>query len=272
MRITIKAKLAAAFAAVLTMLGAVVWLAITSLSAANERTEELINVYHERVELSLEIQESMAQLGRAVGIVMMAQDDVGRKAGIAQAEAYNAEIEQYYNELLPLSGEGGGKILEEFEANRKRVADTLEQVFALALEATKALAAKRSHGETRDALRTAQAAADAAVTAALRNPSADPAAIRLLGAEVKMNMLNLVRRAQYTITMTDAAEIASQSEKATQSGTAMLAAVDALGAASKGYAKAEFSRLRDAVRTLSSSTVEVAALGQRNSETSGRGS
>ena len=93
MRITIKAKLAAAFAAVLTMLGAVVWLAITSLSAANERTEELINVYHERVELSLEIQESMAQLGRAVGIVMMAQNDVGREAGIARAEAYNAEIE-----------------------------------------------------------------------------------------------------------------------------------------------------------------------------------
>ncbi|RJE89192.1 HAMP domain-containing methyl-accepting chemotaxis protein [Paracoccus onubensis] len=267
MRITIKAKLAAAFAAVLTMLGAVVWLAITSLSAANERTEDLVGTYHERVELSLGIQESMAQLGRAVGIVMMADDDAGRRAGIAQAEADNAEIEQYYNELLPLSGEDGLKILEEFADNRQRVEDTLEQVFALALEATNAQAAEKLHGETRDALHMTQSATDATVAAALRNPSADPAEIRLLAADVKFHLLNQVRRVQYATTMTDDAERVSQSEKATQSGTAALAAVDALEVASKGYARAEISRLRDAVETLSNAMAEIMTLGQRNSET-----
>ncbi|MDP0928910.1 methyl-accepting chemotaxis protein [Paracoccus onubensis] len=266
MRITIKAKLAIAFAAVLTTLGAVVWLAITSLSAANERTEELINVYHERVRLSLEMQESEAQVGRSVGIVMMAQDEAAKRAGIAQAEMYNQEVEQSYNQLVPLTTETGLGLLEDFSANRKRVADTLQEVFALALENTGTHAAELLHNDAREALRLAETAVDAVVAATSRNPSVNSPEMRLLTNEIKGHLRNTMRRGAYTITMTDEAEAAEQGEKAVQSGIAASAAVDAMQAAANGYAKAEFSRLRDAVKTLNSSIAEIVSLGLRNSE------
>lgn len=266
MRITIKAKLAAAFAAVLLMLGAILWLSINSLSSAKNRLDNLVNVYHERVENSLQLQESVAQLGRTIGVTLLAGDDAARRAGIAEVEKYNREIDEAHDHLVALSGETGLDLLEEFAGNREKVKLTLEQVFALALEDTNARSADLANTETEAALQAALATVDAVIPAASRNPSTNPDEIRFLAAEIKRYMIDAVRRVYRTISLVETVSMTKQAEEAVNSSAASLAAVDALETAVKGYARPEMARLHEASRALDESVTKVVALAQRNSE------
>lgn len=266
MRITIKAKLAAAFGAILLMLAGIVWLAITNLSAANTRTEELVQVHHERVELSVQIQESVARLGRTIGIVMLAQDENARLASIATAEGINREIDEAYKELYALAGEDGRKILNEFNANRDKVKATLNEVFALALENSFSNAVELSISGTRSALHAAEAAVDSLVTAAVRNPAMDSGEFKLLASDLKRELVHAVRREHYTITLTEDEKTEEQAQKAFGSISKARTMLDSLEVSAGGYARAEFGHLRESVQHLETAINEVISLGRRNSE------
>lgn len=266
MRVTIKAKLASAFAAVLLMLGVVVWLAINGLSSAQDRLNELIDVNHERVEGSLKLQESVAQLGSAIGMALLATDEAGIRAGIDEAEEYQKEIEEAYRELLDLSGESERLILEEFVKNRARTRQALEQVFALRLEDTNARSVQLANTQMQAAYDTAIETVSSVVAAILRNPSVDREEIRSQGAAVEKSMRDAIRQTYESVTQVDGTRKAAEGEAALKSTNAALANVDALAEKAGGFARSELSRLRDAVMALKGVTEEVVALSMRNSE------
>lgn len=132
MRMTIKMKLAAAFGAVLLMLGGVVWLSISGLSEANSRTDMLINETGNRVRTSLKLQESEAQYGRSVAMALASAETETIKSYIGVAEQMREEQDVLTDELRKVIGEESASDLEQFEKNDEQVSAALAEVFKLA--------------------------------------------------------------------------------------------------------------------------------------------
>lgn len=266
MRITIMAKLAAAFATILLMLVLIVWLAITTLAAANTRTHELLEVHHERVELSVRMQEAVARLGRQVGVVLLAEDTDKRRAGVAAANEINKEIDEKFKVIYELSGEVGRKLLDEFDANRKQVLAALDEAFALALENGHKVAIDKSISDTRSALHATKAAVDDVVKVVLRNPTVDPAEFKYLAGELKRELVHAVRREHYTITITEDDKINQQAEKALNSLSSARKLIGTMEIMAGSAGRPEFGHLRETLLRLDGAISEVVDLSKRNSE------
>lgn len=266
MRITIMARLVAAFAFILIMLGGIVWLSLGNMADSKARTEELLEVHHERVELSVHMQEAVARLGRQIGVILLAPDIDKRRAGIAVAENINDEIDSAYKELYELSGEAGRALLEDFDANRKLVLVALDEAFTLALENTTVHATEKSISGTRESLHAAKGAVDDLVTATRRYPNIDAADFALLASELKRELVHAVRREHYTITVTEEDTLNEQAEKARNSLSVARNLVSQMETLAGSAARAEFADLREHVQRLDASVAEVVELGTRNSD------
>lgn len=266
MRITLKAKLAAAFSTILIMLGSIVWLAISALSDSKARTEELLNVHHERVELSVTLQEAVARLGRAVGVVLLATDLEDRRNGIAIVKGINDEIDSTFEEVYALSGDAGRALLDEFASNRILVRTALEEAFALAMENSTSNAIEKSVSDTRESLYAAKAAVDNLTKAVLRNPQVDSAEFKLQASELKRELVHAVRREHYTITITEETALHEQAQKAIDSLSNARVMIGNMEAMAGNYGRAEIGHLREAVKNLDDAVSEVVGMGTRNTD------
>lgn len=264
MRITIKAKLAAAFATILVMLGGIVWLSVTNLSAANARTELLVNNYAERVRLATQLGQVVNAAGREIGAVLLAPDPEQMKAQIAAVDVHRANAADIVARFTALADEESLRLMKEYADIRVGYYAAAEEVYALSLQNSNVGAADLSMSAARDANAAVVDAVKAVQVASQRNPGASPERVDLLATQIELELQHAAGSEKNVIISTDEELKAEQTEAATTYRDAARGLIDDLETAVGTYGRAEIAELRQEFERYETISLEVIALARKN--------
>ena len=114
MRFTIKARLAASFAAILTLTAISAYLSINNLGNLNERLNSTITGPVERTKLVLELQSNLGRLVRSEKNIILETEDEGMKASAARIQSMRADIQTKLTRYRELATAEGLKKLDAF--------------------------------------------------------------------------------------------------------------------------------------------------------------
>ncbi|AMY70957.1 HAMP domain-containing methyl-accepting chemotaxis protein [Frigidibacter mobilis] len=264
MRITIKAKLAAAFTTILIMLGGIVWLSVSNLSAANDRTELLVNNYAERVRLATRLGQVVAAAGRDLRSVVLAPDPEQMKTQFAAVEVHRATAAELAATFSALADEESRRLMAEFLEIRIGYDAASDEVYALALKNSNVHAGDQSMTAARDANAAVVDAVKAVQAASQRNPGASPERVELLVTRIELELQHAVRNEKNVIISTNEEMMAEQTDAAATRRDAARELIDNLETAVGTYARAEISKLRQEFDHFEAVSVEVIALARQN--------
>ncbi|MCP5195877.1 MAG: methyl-accepting chemotaxis protein [Gammaproteobacteria bacterium] len=125
MRFTIKARLAASFAVILTLTAISAYLSIDNLGTLNERLNSTITGPVERTKLVLELQSNLGILVRNEKNLILADEDEDIKASVARIQSVRADVQAkltHYRELATAEGlkkiEAFLPVYEEFQKSQ----------------------------------------------------------------------------------------------------------------------------------------------------------
>jgi methyl-accepting chemotaxis protein len=265
MRMTIKAKLAAAFAAVLIMMGGVVYFALNSLGDFNDRVHVLVDDTAANALTARAAQYDLAGMASdARGIIIATDEDAMRR----YKAAFDGEVADLRREIATLRAGASGDLLRdltEFEGHFGRYVAAVEDMTALSLINSDHRAATLSSTESNQALYAVidvMQAVERAVEAA-PGVEAGPMLLALARAEaaarrVATNEKNAVL-ASTPEQMQDFAARAQAGIAGTQEALA------ALDRAAGAVARAERAALRQSVEAMVAQTQEVMTLAARGS-------
>ena len=264
MRLTIKARLIAAFAAVLLMLGMVVWLSVSSLAAANARSQELVNVHSQRLKLSFDLKEKVSRMGRDVRSVMLAATEEQQLEYRKQILAERDELAATTEQIFEASGEEGRQLITEFSDIRTKYNAVADDVVALAIENSNVRAAELSVTQTRQANAETDEAVDALVATGLRNLAVQPDKLRLVATELKLALVSATRHEKNVILMMDPEQMQAQAASAAQEVERAGLKIGELEALVGGIGRSETENLRESFGSFQRSIEQTVVLGQKN--------
>lgn len=259
MRFTIKTKLAAAFAAVLLMLGGIVWLSVTNLSAANERTRNLVDVAAERVKLAQQIQIEVAQMSRDLRTILIADTEIEMRHAQERLQSNRAELEELSESFYAISSGTAQRELDEFAETRPRYNAISEEIIALAEEnsdnrATEmSLAGGTVTAALTEALRTASVAAQ-------RNPSVMQERADLLVAQIQLDLQLAVRDEKNAILINDAAGSTVHAQAVADHLAAAQSKIGDLDTLVGSFGRAEMTSVREAFAAFEATRMGVVAI------------
>ncbi|MFN4156265.1 MAG: methyl-accepting chemotaxis protein [Paracoccaceae bacterium] len=268
MRITIKAKLATAFITVLIMTVGIVWLSVTNLSAANERAEQLVNEYAERVRLATRLREEVALQGRNLRSVLLEELPEEIKRQFTAVEANRRNINEIYTELYTLASEEGRRTLAEFETGSARYNAIGDSIYALETQNTNVRAALLSMNEARLANTAVSEALKAVLVAAGRNPAVHAEEVELLVTRIELELQHSVRHEKNVLLAIADDVMKQQADSAAARREAARSRIAELEAAVGSFTRNEIARLRDAFANFETLSAEVIDLGLQ--DTNGR--
>jgi len=264
MRITIKAKLIGAFAAVLFMMGGIVWLSVTNLAAADDRTEHLVQVTAESVRLATRLREDVALQGRAIRDVLLEPDTEAMARRFDEFERSRSDTLATHGRLYALADDEMRRSLEELETGLRRYSDIIESTYLLARENTNVRAATESLTTGLAANAALVEALAALQTAALRVQSLPAERIELLVAQVEAEVQHAVRHEKNVLLAVDDQTRAEQADLALAQHARARARVEELELAIGGVARTEQARVRDALARFEQVHAGIVALGREN--------
>ncbi|MFN3615768.1 MAG: MCP four helix bundle domain-containing protein, partial [Rubrimonas sp.] len=264
---TIKAKLAAAFAAVLLMMGGIVWLSIANLSAANERAEELVNVMTQRVQLANRLREEVVVTGRALRNVLLDNDPDGKRAHMADVQASRARIVDLAASLEQVASAEGRNMLSEFVANQRRYDEYANRIFELSLRNTNVAAGDKSIEEANPALDRFLEAVDVAARALAANPSVDREQIAVLTARMESSVRRAAMDEKNVVIAIDEDVMRDFSQRSLAGIETARAALDQMDVISNGAARAERAEARQRLDAYAELSRQTKALALENSNT-----
>lgn len=117
MRITLKTKLAGAFALVLMLLGAVAFVSSTTLTKTHDSQERLVNVSSERVRLAGALKQELLAISRSEKKTILSDTTEKMDKEAAIIEASRARIDEMLRQLRALSSEAELAQIDAFEAS-----------------------------------------------------------------------------------------------------------------------------------------------------------
>lgn len=246
MRISIKAKLAAAFAAVLMMLGIIVWLAIGNLSISNNRADMLVNTYAKQVQYALELQLAVSVLGTEVAEILSSDSDA-RQVEIDDVHTANAMVETNLEKLASVIPSDGARvaIISEVRANRKAIFSGTEQFLHLMAQDNLRRAAALALSETRNTRHATDDALSTLKKTISLNPAIGKTEFNLLSTKLHADILEAVTYEHYAI-MTPSNDIAAEeADLALASLGTAATEIDQLANLLGGYARSEMASLRN---------------------------
>ncbi|MFN4099895.1 MAG: methyl-accepting chemotaxis protein [Pararhodobacter sp.] len=261
MRITIKAKLAAAFATILVLLGLLSWVAITRLSEANANLSALVAKEVEEIRLAGELSRNAFNLAEQINVHILseAQSDMeASEAEIAQVRAMNARIVE---QLIALEDPGIAPIIDEIVRLRAEAATQTDALLMFSRQASDVRATELSFGESREPVFEMRRLMRDVLPA-----NASPEANNLLA--TLDSLLNEARlRERNAILRTDDAAIAEEIERTQSTLVRMDGLLRELDAAMRGVAGAERTALREQFASYRVYAQEILDFAALNSET-----
>lgn len=132
MRMTIKAKLASAFGAIMLLLIGLVYVSITGMRDTNATVETLVDESAESLELATAIKEPVGLAFAEMRGVVLAETDLGQDQRNARMQEAYALAERLAGELRPLLSPAEEAYLDEFERQWQEYKDITAEVYHLA--------------------------------------------------------------------------------------------------------------------------------------------
>jgi methyl-accepting chemotaxis protein len=176
MRFTIKARLAAAFAAILILSAVSAWLGISSLSSVNEQVKAVVNGPAARSVMTLEMGSKLSLMARTEKNLILENSEPAMKAYVDRLKGERAAFLALFDRRRQVATVEGGKKLDAMRAVYEEYVKSQDELVQLALA--------NSNVKARDLSATqSKALMDAAVAAvaALTLTDAEPKVAEALG-------------------------------------------------------------------------------------------
>ncbi len=155
MRLTIKARLAAAFAAILFLSAVSAGLGIANMGTINDRLNTIISGPVEQTKLTLEMQRDLGMAARLEKNIILEPDDAKRKTLYDQLKAVRAELEALFRQYRDIATTDGRKTLDVILAVYGDFVKTQDEIVRLTFLNSDARATTLSLGRGDEALDTA---------------------------------------------------------------------------------------------------------------------
>ncbi len=246
MRMSIKVKLAAAFAAVLLLLSGLVYVSVTALSATNAQVAELVDVAAERVRLAGRIREEVA------GIVSD-QKSLALEEHVEEMQAIAARIEERRATITKLSATLHEMAIPAGQAVLKNFLGAADELYTLNAEIVRLVLMNSNVEAAKLSLTDGAAAGDAVIAAATAleaKASSDDDKLGLLLAKLELTIASAQRAERNVLISTEDADKTFHGDRfkgfRAESETALAAIEQAAGI----YARAEMATLKEAVTRL----------------------
>ena len=167
MRVTIKTKLLGGFAAILLLLAVTSFMGINGMSTIHQEMDTIAGPIYKRVELALEMAQSILEVYRAQKNLLLSNDPK-EIADLTKLVNKDIQIVEELESKLRAADEGWGRsLLDRFKSQWKQFTKTAEEVEELALrgaqaavgsgEAGNGAALELANGKGREAFRASQA-------------------------------------------------------------------------------------------------------------------
>ena len=265
MRITIKAKLVAAFATILVLLGALSWVAVTRLAESNASLSALVEGPVEEVRFAGELARNAALLADLVNAHILAQSEREKDAIQAEIVEIRAKNSTIIEQLIALDDPHIAPIIEDLKRSRADSTTEVDALLAVSRQMTDVRATDLSLGEARVA-----AVAIRATIRDIKAMSITPEVEALLSSLDALLVDALVRE-RTAVLMTDPAFIEIEVKRALEMHGAALTALGNLDAAMMGAARAERASLRENFTTQQALSREIMELTAVNSDSIAKG-
>jgi methyl-accepting chemotaxis protein len=169
MRFTIKARLAAAFAAVLILTAISAWLGISSLGSVNDQVRAVVDGPAARTKLTLQMTNVLSVMARTEKSLILETDDQSKKAEIERLKAERATFKEIFDHRRQLATEDGRKKLDALHDVYEDYVNSQDGVIQLALVNSTVKARDLSASRSKDLLDAALA-----ILAEIKGAEADP--------------------------------------------------------------------------------------------------
>lgn len=267
MRLTLKSKLIAAFAVVLSLLVGLSWVSISRLSESNTALAHIIENEAEGVRLANELEQNFLILSDLVNSHIMASTQEDMAELETEIEAIQTKNLATIEQLLKLSDEDGKRIMAEVNAARTALIGVTEAITEQSRLVSNERATALSFGAGHEATAEMQQLLDTLETSIRTSgvPEADRALTLL--ATLKANLFEAILAERNAIILTDDAKIATERRRAEGRHAAILQGLDALDSALGGIGRADRAQLREAFDTFRTATIQALDLAAINSGT-----
>jgi methyl-accepting chemotaxis protein len=261
MQLTIKAKLAAAFAAVLVLMAALAYVATSRLSSFNERVDVLSNDTAQSAIVSQSASTDLAQIGRRLRDIILQNDVAEMQETKAALEADFVSLRESLATLRQGASVTATMEIDKLDSAVASYETSAAEATALAMENTNYRGETMAVTESDPAADAALAAAGAVARAAEGAPTLDLDRIRLLVARIEIGLLRASSLEKSLLIEDGAAEMDELGHRADAAFQDVEAAQAELDQALGGVARAERTALGAAVRAFQQISAEVRRLG-----------
>lgn len=267
MRLTLKSKLIAAFAVVLTLLVALSWVATTRLSASNTALAYLIENEAEEVRLSNELVRGFLTYSDRLNSHIIASSDEEMTALETEIEAVRGSNAEIIEQLTNLADEQARRTLDDINTAQAALVtltnEVLEQSRLVSNERATALSFSAGQEATTEMQRLLDSIESSVRTAG--TPEAER--VLTLMATLRADMFESILAERNAIILTDDALIATEARRAEGRRAAVAQGLDSLDMALGAIARADRLQLREAFKTYHATSAEVLKLAAINSGT-----
>jgi methyl-accepting chemotaxis protein len=128
MKLTIKAKLIAAFIVLIALSGVIYFLGTSSLSDMKDRINQIVNTNAERIKLSGDINQDIQLITKREKDMILARKEQDVNGYINEIETRMKEMQAKVDQLRDISDEEGVEIVNKFNAEWKKYYEALGQI------------------------------------------------------------------------------------------------------------------------------------------------
>jgi len=261
MRMTIKAKLAAAFATILLLLGLLSWVAITRLSEANVTLSYIVESQVEETRLAGELARNAVELAERITAHVLAETDAAMGAIEAEIVAIRANNAAIVDQLIALDDYHIAPIIDEIARLGAEAARESDALLAISRQASDAQATAVSFGASRVPVFEMRR-----ILRDVLPDNASPEALTIM--TTLDSLLNEVRlRERNAIMMDTDTAIAEEISRTQATLVRMDAVLRDLDAAMRGTAAADRAALREQFVSYQAFAQEILGLAALNSGT-----
>lgn len=268
MRLTLKTKLLAAFAAVLLLLGAVCWVAISGLSQANDQLTQLADIEVEKVNLSGQLTADALTYSDLLKSHLLASDAEVLKALESKIAEVQAKMKAEIESLTALADPEESNIVAELVKRTEELDQRTAEILPISRAMTNTHAGELSYGAAQDASDEARRALDQ-----MLEDSQGTDTLMLNGnrlptflAQIVAALDEMTLAERNIILMTSAEDIAAQGEVRLAKREELQALLDQLATLVTPEMRATLSQLQQALSTYFPLSDQVADLGTQNTE------
>jgi methyl-accepting chemotaxis protein len=266
MRMTIKTKLAGAFALVLVLFAVTAFMAVRTLGNNQASLENLVEVSSERIRLSNDLRQSIMQMTRFEKNLIITPDEERIADQIRSARAEREVLAKTIEELRPILSPEGSAVLDRFEVGYADYSLELDLIFENVVKNSNARASQISATTARDAWNRLEQSIDEVIETGNQRLGEDALAFENSLRNFQRWTLELIRSEKNVIAESDAAILQAMADSYEQDVEAAIEVLQSISRTTGSFMRSELREVSDYFNLALTESRSVVALGVENAD------